>query len=114
MQRRNFRRLACQFKAGKAKLAPFQFVPFAALCFECLRRGDAGRLPAAFPAGAPLDKIQTVGQRISVVVAFGVAGNGKELPVAVDLDFLDDVDTRHGFHPRGPMTSGHLGGHQVL
>jgi hypothetical protein len=25
-------------------------------------------------------------------------GNGKELPVAVDFDLLDDVDVGHGFH----------------
>jgi hypothetical protein len=73
-------------------------VPLAALRFERLRRGDAGRRPAAFSASAPLDQIQTFGQRIPIVIAFGVAGNGKKLPVAVDFDFLDDVDGGHGFH----------------
>jgi len=51
------RRLAGQFETGNAELAPFEFMALAALRFERLRRGDAGRLPAAFPAGAPFDEI---------------------------------------------------------
>jgi hypothetical protein len=38
-------------RPGKA----FEFVPLAALRFERLRHGDAGRLSPAFPAGAPLE-----------------------------------------------------------
>jgi hypothetical protein len=83
-------------------------VPLAALRFECLRRGDTGRLSLAFSASAPFDQIQTLGQRVPIIVTFNVAGNGKELPVAVDFDLLDDVDVGHGFHLVGLIMSSYL------
>src|ERR1039458_6132191 len=100
-------RLAGQFESGNAELAPFQFMSLAALRFQRLRSRDAGRLPAPFPAGAPLDEVETLGQGIPVVVAFAVAGNGKQLPIAVDFDLLDDVDVRHGFHLVGLSMGSH-------
>src|SRR5258708_21599571 len=87
-------------------------MPLAALRLERLRRGDAGRFPAPFPAGAPLDQINTLWQGIPVVVAFGIAGNGKELPIAVDFDLLNDVDVRHRFHLVGLSMRSHRGGVQ--
>ena len=70
----------------------------AALRFERLSRGDAGRLSTPFTAGPPLDEVQTFGQRIPVVVALSVAGNGMQLPIAVDFDLFNDVDVRHRIH----------------
>ena len=85
------RTLTCKCKSRPSR-------PLAALRFDRLRRGDAGRLATPFPAGAPLDEVQTFRQGVPVIVAFGVAGNGKQLPIAVDFDLLDDIDVGHGFH----------------
>jgi hypothetical protein len=107
VQRRRFRGLTRQFESRNSEFASFQFMPLAALCFERLCRRDACRLPTPFAGGAPLDEVETLGQGIPVVVAFGVAGNGKQLPIAVNFDLLDDVDVRHGFHLVGLSMSGH-------
>ena len=98
MQRRFLDGFAGCFKTGDTHLPALQFMALAALRFERLSGGDAGRLATSFSAGPPLDEVQTFGQRIPVVVALSVAGNGIQLPVAVDFDLLNDVDVRHRIH----------------
>ena len=66
------------------------------LCFESLSSGDAGGGAAALSTGAPLNEVQTFSKSVPVVVPFPVARNREQLPIAVDLDLLNDVDARHG------------------
>jgi hypothetical protein len=70
-----------------------------ALRLECLGGGNACALSTTCSAYIPLDIVTAVGDRIPVVVAFGISGNGKHLPEAVNLDAFDDVDSRHNFSP---------------
>jgi hypothetical protein len=76
------------FEARNPKPAAFEFMALSSLCFESLRSGDAGGSAAALSTGPPLNEVQSFRESIPVVVAFGVARNREQLPIAVDLDFL--------------------------
>ena len=71
----------------------------AALRLECLGGGNAGAFTTTRSAYVPLDILAAVGDSIPVVVAFGIARDGKHLPAPINLDAFDDVDPRHKFSP---------------
>ena len=66
------------------------------LCFKSLSDCDTGGGPATLSSGAPLNEVQSFRKSIPIVVAFRVARDRKKLPIAVDLDLLNDVDVGHG------------------
>src|SRR3984957_20459103 len=67
----------------------------APLYLKCLSGGDASTHTTASAAHVPLDIVAAVGDGVPVVVAFGIAGDGKHLPAAANFDAFDDVDSRH-------------------
>src|ERR1700685_2424951 len=71
----------------------------AALRLECLGGGNAGAITTTRSAYVPFDIVAAAGDRIPVVVAFGIPGDGKHLPAPINLDAFDDVDSRHKFSP---------------
>src|SRR6516162_9430883 len=96
MERRFFGFFAGGFESRDPKPAAFEFMALSSLCFESLRGGHAGGSAAALSAGAPFDQVQSFGKNVPIVVAFGVARNREQLPIAVGLDLLNDVDVGHG------------------
>src|SRR5580704_15016567 len=82
------------FKPGDTQFAAFQFMMLAPLYLQCLSGGDASTHTTASAAHVPLDIVAAVGEGVPVVVAFGIAGDGKHLPAAANFDAFDDVDSR--------------------
>ena len=99
MQRRLLDRFAGCFKPGDSQFAAFQFMVLPPLYLQCLSGGDASTHTTASASRVPLDIVAAVGDGVPVVVAFGIAGDGKHLPAAVNFDSFDDVDSRHNFSP---------------
>jgi alpha-D-ribose 1-methylphosphonate 5-triphosphate synthase subunit PhnH len=66
------------------------------LRFQSLSDRDACGGAATLSTGAPLNEVQSFGKSIPIVVAFRVARNRQQFPIAVDLDLLNDVDAGHG------------------
>jgi len=89
---------AC-FKPGDTQFAAFQFMVLAPLYLKCLSGGDASTHTTASAAHVPLDIVAAVGDGVPVVVAFGIAGDGKHLPTAANFDAFDDVDSRQNVSP---------------
>src|SRR6202040_383584 len=87
------------FKPGDTQFAAFQFMVLAPLYLECLSGGDAGTHTAASAAHVPLDIVAVVGDGVPVIVAFGIAGDGKHLPAAANFDAFDDVDSGQDVSP---------------
>jgi hypothetical protein len=54
-----------------------QFMVLAPLYLKCLSGGDASTHSTASAAHVPLDVVAAVGDGVLVVVAFGIAGDGK-------------------------------------
>src|SRR5580658_2278561 len=71
----------------------------APLYLKCLSGGDASTHTTASAAHVPLDIVAAVGDGVPVVVAFGIAGDGKHLPAAANFDAFDDVDSRQNISP---------------
>src|SRR5580700_5034759 len=101
VQRRLRDRFAGCFKPGDTEFAPFQFMVLAPLYLKCLSGGDASAHTTASAAHVPLDVVAAVGDGVPVVVAFGIAGDGKHLPAAANFDAFDDVDSRQNVSPAG-------------
>src|ERR1700693_5091119 len=99
VQRRFLDSFAGCFKPGDPEFAAFQFMVLAPLYLECLSGGDASAHSTASAAHVPLDIVAAVGDGVPVVVAFGIAGDGKHLPAAANFDAFDDVDSRHNVSP---------------
>jgi hypothetical protein len=72
---------------------------FAPLYLECLSGSDACAHSTASAAHVPLDIVAAVGDGVPVVVAFGIAGDGKHFPAAANFDAFDDVDSRQNVFP---------------
>src|SRR5262249_55985231 len=76
-----FDALAGGFEAGHSEFAAFEFMTLAPLRLKrlgcCYPR--AGTAPRA--AHVPLNVVSAVRKSIPVVVAFGISGNGKHLPL---------------------------------
>src|ERR1700732_5083488 len=81
------------------QFAAFQFMVLASLCLHCLSGGDASTHTTASAAHVPLDIVAAVGDGVPVVVAFGIAWDGKHLPAAANFDAFDDVDSRKNVSP---------------
>jgi hypothetical protein len=77
----------------------FPKVHLAPLYLKCLSGGDASTHTTASAAHVPLDIVAAVGDSVPVVVAFGIAGDGKHLPAAANFDAFDDVDSRQNVSP---------------
>jgi len=86
------------FKPRDAQFAAFEFVAFAALRVEGLGCSDAGAQTTALSADVPFDA--AISDRVPVLVAFGIAGDGKHLPAPANLYAFDDVDPRQNISPR--------------
>ena len=81
----------------------------APLYLECLSGGDASAHTTASAARVPLDIVAAVGDRVPVVVAFGIAGDGKHLPAAANFDAFDDVDSRQNVSPASRILADSMG-----
>ena len=57
----------------------------------------------------PLDVVAAVGDGVSVVAAFGIAGDGKHLPAAANFDAFDDVDSRQNVSPASRILADSMG-----
>src|SRR5947208_1429710 len=79
VQRRLLDRFAGCLKPGDTQFAAFQFMVLAPLYLERLSGGDASTHTTASAAYVPLDIVAAVGDGVPVVVAFGIAGDGKHL-----------------------------------
>src|SRR5438445_2501216 len=79
VQRRLLDRFAGCFKPGDTQFAAFQFMVLAPLYLQCLSGGDASTHTTASATHVPLDIVAAVGDSVPVVVAFGIAGDGKHL-----------------------------------
>src|SRR5579864_2157833 len=99
VQRRLLDSFASRFKPGDTQFAAFQFMVLAPLYLQCLSGGDASTHTTASAADVPLDIVAAVGDGVPVVVAFGIAGDGKHLPAAANFDAFDDVDSRQNVSP---------------
>src|SRR5580658_2049019 len=99
VQCRFLNRFAGCFKPGDTQFTAFQFMMLAPLYLQCLSGGDASTHTTASAARVPLDIVAAVGDGVPVVVAFGIPGDGKHLPAAVNFDPFNDVDSRHNFSP---------------
>jgi hypothetical protein len=71
----------------------------AQLYLQCLSGGDASTHTTASAAHVPLDIVAAVSEGVPVIVAFGIAGEGKHLPAAANFDAFDDVDSRQNVSP---------------
>src|ERR1700691_6612545 len=109
VQRRLLDSLAGCFKPGDTQFAAFQFMVLAPLYLKCLSGGDASAHTTASAANVPLDIVAAVGDGVPVVVAFGIAGDGKHLPAAANFDAFDDVDSRQKVSPAKPHLCGQQG-----
>src|SRR5580693_2182249 len=99
VQRRLLDRFAGRFKPGDTQFATFQFMVLAPLYLNCLSGGDASTHSTASAAHVPLDIVAAIGDGVPIVVAFGIAGDGKHLPAAANFDAFDDVDSRQNISP---------------
>src|SRR6202162_4569424 len=99
VQRRLLDRFAGCFQPGDAQSAAFQLMVLAPLYLECLSGGDASAHSTASAAHVPFDIVAAVGDGVPVVVAFGIAGDGKHLPAGANFDAFDDVDSRQNVSP---------------
>src|SRR5690349_1193857 len=71
----------------------------APLCLERLGGGYAGASSAPCSAHVPLDVVTAIWKSVPVVVAFGISGNGKHLPLPIRLDAFDNIDPGHLISP---------------
>src|SRR5579864_3748572 len=92
-------RFAGCFKSGDTQFAAFQFMVLAPLYLQCLSGGDARAHSTASATHVPLDIVAAVGDGVPVIVAFGIAGDGKHFPAAANFDAFDDVDSRQNVSP---------------
>src|ERR1700674_4245962 len=99
VQRRLLDRFAGRLKPGDTEFAAFQFMVLAPLYLQCLSGGDASTHTTASAAHVPLDIVAAVRDGVPVVVALGIAGDGKHLPAAANFDAFDDVDSRQNVSP---------------
>src|ERR1700677_247904 len=97
------------FKPGDTQFAAFQFMVFVPLYLKCLSGGDAGAHSTATAAHVPLDIVAAIGDGVPVVVAFGIAGDGKHLPAAANFDAFDDVDSRQKVSPASRIFADSMG-----
>src|SRR5271156_1382967 len=104
-----FDRFAGCFKPGDTKFAAFQFMMLAPLYLKCLSGGDASTHTTASAAHVPLDIVAAVGDGVPVVVAFGIAGDGKHLPAAANFDAFDDVNSRQNVSPASRIFADSMG-----
>jgi hypothetical protein len=81
----------------------------APLHLKCLSGRDAGALTTTSAARGPLDIVASVGDGVPVVVAFGIAGDGKHLPAAASFDAFDDVDSRQNVSPASRILADSMG-----
>src|ERR1700682_5296825 len=109
VQRRLLDRFAGCFKPGDTQFAAFQFMVLAPLYLKCLSGGDTSTHTTASGAHIPLDIVAAVGNGVPVVVAFGIAGDGKHLPAAANFDAFDDVDSRHNVSPASRIFADSMG-----
>src|SRR5579863_3683206 len=109
VQRRLLDRFAGCFKPGDTQFAAFQFMVLAPLYLKCLSGGDATAHSTASAANVPLDIIAAVGDGVPVVVAFGIAGDGKHLPAAANFDAFNDVDSRQNVSPTSRIFADSMG-----
>src|ERR1700730_2268657 len=106
VQRRFLDSVAGCFKPGDTQFAAFQFMVLAPLYLKCLSGSDASTHSTASAAHVPLDIVAAVGDGVPVVVAFGIAGDGKHLPAAANFDAFDDVDSRPNVSPASCILAG--------
>src|SRR6185437_7850408 len=109
VQRRFLDGFAGCFKPGDTQFAAFQFMVLAPLYLQCLSGGDASAHSTASAAHVPLDIVAAIGDGVPVVVAFGVAGDGKHLPAAANFDAFDDVDSRQNVSPASRIFADSMG-----
>src|SRR5579862_4868240 len=102
-------RFAGCFKPGDTQFAAFQFMVLAPLYLECLSGSDASTHTTASAAHVPLDIVAAIGDGVPVVVAFGIAGDGKHLPAAANFDAFDDVDSRQNVSPASRILADSMG-----
>src|SRR5260370_603742 len=100
---------AGRFKPGDTQFAAFQFMVLAPLYLKCLSGGDASAHTTASAAHVPLDIVAAVGDSVPIVVAFGIAGDGKHLPAAANFDAFDDVDSRQNVSPASRIFADSMG-----
>src|ERR1700674_4534287 len=99
VQRRFLDRFAGCFKRGDTQFAAFQFIVLAPLYLKGLSGGDSSTHTTASAAHVPLDIVAAVRDGIPIVVAFGIARDGKHLPAAANFNAFDDVDSRQNVSP---------------
>src|SRR5271168_4493713 len=104
-----FDRFAGCFKPGDTQFAAFRVMVLAPLYLKCLSGGDASTHTTASAARVPLDIVAAVGDGVPVVVALGIAGNGKHLPAAANFDAFDDVDSRQNVSPASRIFADSMG-----
>src|ERR1700689_375470 len=109
VQRGLLDRFAGCFKPGDTQFAAFQFMVLAPLYLQCLSGGDASTHTTASAAHVPLDIVAAVGDGVPVVVAFGIAGDGKPLPGSANFDAFDDVDSRQNVSPASRIFADSMG-----
>src|SRR5579872_6511860 len=102
-------RFAGGFKPGDTQFSAFQFMMLAPLYLKCLSGSDASTHSTASAAHVPLDVVAAVGDGVPVVVAFGIAGDGKHLPAAANFDAFDDVDSRQNVSPASRILADSMG-----
>src|SRR5437764_354183 len=102
-------RFAGCFKPGNTQFAAFQFMVLAPLYLQCLSGGDASTHTTASAAHVPLDIVAAVGDGVPIVVAFGIAGDGKHLPAAANFDAFDEVDSRQNISPASRIFADSMG-----
>src|ERR1700747_425549 len=102
-------RFAGCFKPGDTQFAAFQFMVLAPLYLKCLSGSDASTHSTEIAAHVPLDIVAAVGDGVPVVVAFGIAGDGKHLPAAANFDAFDDVDSRQNVSPASRILADSMG-----